>query len=102
MSTLQATRSQALNLKTAVFSLLLTTSIFSGVYPLPLFAENTQAELENSILDTDNLANMECAKARIAELYIQSSDANAKATTDLLASISRVNHRQYTIVPVTL
>ena len=53
------------------------------------------------MLDTDNLANMECAKARIAELYIQSSDANAKATTDLLASISRVNHRQYTMVPMT-
>jgi len=45
-----------------------------------------QAEIENSRLERDNLPNMEWAKARIAELYIQSGDA--KAATDLLASIS--------------
>ena len=45
-----------------------------------------QAEVENSILDSDNLPNMEWAKARTVELYIQSGDT--KAATDLLASIS--------------
>lgn len=44
MSILHASRSRALNIKTAVFSLLFTTFILSSVYPLPLFAESTQAE----------------------------------------------------------
>lgn len=50
-----------------------------------------QAEVENSMLDNDNLPNMEWAKARIAELYIQSGDSNA--ATDLLASISVADNK---------
>jgi tetratricopeptide (TPR) repeat protein len=44
-----------------------------------------QAAVESSKLDTNNLPNMEWAKARIAELYIQSG--NKKAASDLLMSI---------------
>ena len=43
------------------------------------------------MLDADNLPNMEWAKARIAELYIQSGDA--KAATNLLASISVADNK---------
>lgn len=44
-----------------------------------------QAAVPVSQLDENNLPNMEWAKARIAELYIQSGDK--KAAADLLAKI---------------
>jgi thioredoxin-like negative regulator of GroEL len=47
--------------------------------------DELQAAVENSKLDINSLPNMEWAKARIVELYIQSG--NKKAASDLLMSI---------------
>jgi tetratricopeptide (TPR) repeat protein len=47
--------------------------------------DKLQAAVESSKLDTNNLPNMEWAKARIVELYIQSGDK--KAASDLLMSV---------------
>lgn len=47
--------------------------------------DELQAAVENSKLDINSLPDMEWAKARIVELYIQSG--NKKAASDLLMSI---------------
>jgi Flp pilus assembly protein TadD len=92
MSTRYANRSRALNIKTAAFSVLLSTSIFSSVYSLPLYAENTQSEMHaaNPILQEAKALNAQ-GKFKEALALLKSAPMNQSTFAAMISTLANTD-----------